>query len=120
MHLEALLGQVQGGGHTGQAGADNQSALVHGESFPVEGKGRDDPGNGTPSQILGLFGGLFRLLLVDPGALLPDVGELKQVWVQTGLLNGFLEKRLVGARGAGAYHDPVDLLLLDHLLDDLL
>ncbi len=34
-------------------------------------------GHGHAHQILGLLGGLFRLVHVNPGVLIPDVGHFK-------------------------------------------
>ncbi len=77
-------------------------------------------GHRHPHQVLGLFGGGFRVLGVDPGILVADVGHFKQVFVQPAGLQGFHEHRFVGLGAAGGHDHPVELVLLDFFLDFLL
>ena len=56
---------------------------------------------------------------MNPGALVPDVGHLEEVGVQSRLANGVAEDGLVGARRAGGDNDPVQSVLGDALLDQL-
>jgi hypothetical protein len=57
---------------------------------------------------------------VHPGALLADIGHLKEGAVQSRLLARGPEKRLVGARRTTSHHNPIQTLLGDGLLDPLL
>ncbi len=57
---------------------------------------------------------------MDPGALIPDIGHLEEVLVDTCISHRFLKQGLMGLRRAGANNDPVELVLLDCLGDSLL
>ena len=57
---------------------------------------------------------------VHPGALVADVGHLKQVGIETGLGQRVAEQRLVGSRGARGYHHPIQIMFGDLLLDPIL
>ena len=54
---------------------------------------------------------------VDPGAVLPDVGDLHQEGIKPGFLGGGAEGGLVHGRGTGGYHHPGESMFLDRLLD---
>ena len=95
--LALLIGHAQGGLHPGHAPAHHQGAFGDGQGHLVEGSGVAGLGHGHTHQVFGFLGGLFRFVHVDPGVLIADVGHLKEVLVQTGLADGFLEKRLVGS-----------------------
>ena len=47
--------------------------------------------------------------------MVPDIGHLKEVFVQTGIDQGFLEKLLMGPGRAGGHDNTVQVLLLDDL-----
>ena len=57
---------------------------------------------------------------VYPGALVADVRHFQQVGVQRGVAEGIAEDGLVGSRGAGGDHDPIETMLGDRLLELLL
>ena len=67
----------------------------------------------------GLFGA-FGLVLVNPGALLADVGDLHHIRVEAGRRRGLAEGGLVHAGRAGADHDAGQVMFLDRVLDDVL
>ena len=60
------------------------------------------------------------LVLVHPRALVADVGHGEEVLVQPALAQRLLEEDLVRARRAGGHDQPVEPVLLDHVLDVLL
>ncbi len=115
--FESLIRQGQGRGHAAQSSPDDQTVLVDGQGFSDKGLQESRPGDGHPHQFDRLFRGHVRLGGVDPGTLVPDVGQFEQVGIQSRLAQGFAEKGLVGPRGAGGDHHPVQPVLLDPLLD---
>jgi hypothetical protein len=54
---------------------------------------------------------------VHPAALISNVGHLKETLVETGFPQGLLKKRLMGAGAAGGYHDPVEVVFPDEVLN---
>ena len=46
---------------------------------------------------LGFSCSLIRLMTMDPGGLVPDIGHLEKILVQTGLADEFLEFALMGS-----------------------
>src|SRR5699024_868999 len=60
------------------------------------------------------------LILVDPGTLLADVGDLHHVGVEPGLFRGLAEGGLVHARRAGTHHDAGQAVFRDGFADLLL
>ena len=116
----ALVGQAQGGLHTGHAAADNQTGLGDRQIEFLQRRLQAHSGHGHADLVLGPMGGGFRLVLVNPGALIPDVGHLKEVLVEAGFLDGLLEGGFMGARRAGGHHHAVEVVLLDPFLDESL
>ncbi len=51
---------------------------------------------------------------MDPGALVPDVDHLKDIFIQTGRGQRFLKKRFVRFGGTCRDHHPVQILLTDY------
>ncbi len=113
----ALVGDAQGGGHPGHAPAHHEGRLVHRQVELLQGLEVARPGHGHPDDVFGLLGGRFLLLGVDPGAVLPDVGHVQVVLVETGLSEGVAEERLQGPRRAGRDDDPIEAVLLDGVGD---
>ena len=97
IHRISLPGQIQGGGHPGHPPAHHQGGGGYRQFLLVERSQEGAFGHRHPHQVLGLLRGHLRLLGMDPGVLITDVGHLKQILVQTGVNQGFLEQRLVGA-----------------------
>jgi len=54
---------------------------------------------------------------MDPGALLPDIGDFHHVRIQTRSLCSFAERGLMHARGAGAHHNSGQSFFLYGVLD---
>ena len=50
---------------------------------------------------------------MNPGIVIPDIGHFKQIFVQTGVDQGFLEQGFMGFGGTGRHHDPVQIFLFD-------
>ena len=57
---------------------------------------------------------------MSPGALIANIGHFKEPRVESGFPERFLKKWFVGPGRTGGHHHPVELMLLDHLLDPLL
>ena len=122
-HREALVGQGQGRGHPGHAAPHHQGPLLHRHGVGRQGAVARHLCHGHADQVLGLLRGPLRLVHVDPGVLVPDVGHLEEALVEPGLPHGLLEEGFVGPWGAGGHHHPVEPLLLyggGHLLDGVL
>ncbi len=74
-------------------------------------------GHGTGHEVLSLLQGSGWLMRVYPGILLADVGHLKEEGVQPRLSHAGAEGWFVQANRTRRYHDAVQLVLLDILLD---
>ncbi len=79
--LEARVGQVEGRLDAGHPAADHQHVLVDADLVGVERLHLAHLGHGHLDDVVGLLGGL-RVLVVDPGAVLADVGHLEEVGVE--------------------------------------
>jgi hypothetical protein len=44
---------------------------------------------------------------MHPGIMVADIGHLKKVFVQAGIIHSFLEQRLMGTGGTGRHDNPV-------------
>jgi hypothetical protein len=64
------------------------------------------------NEILTLYCGLMGVLLMAPGALIPDIGHLKQIFVQTGSPEHILEDGLMSGGAAGGHYHPVEAVFL--------
>ena len=109
-HRKALVGQAEGSGHAGNAPADNQSVLV---DFNRQIRYRFQqrrPGDSHSYQVFGLFGGHVLVRGMHPGALVADIGHVKQVSVHAGITDGFLKQRFVGPGCTGSHHNAVEFL----------
>ena len=120
VHLEALVGDAQRRGHARQPAADNQRRCRHRQLAGLQRLQMPRPGDGHGHQVHGLIGGRHGVVLVDPGALVADVGHRKEVLVEPALAQRLLEEDLVRPRRTGGHHQPVEPVLLDHVLDVLL
>ncbi|OPY06354.1 MAG: hypothetical protein A4E66_02235 [Syntrophus sp. PtaB.Bin001] len=54
---------------------------------------------------------------MDPGTLIPDVGQLEEIGIQPGLPQGLPEKGFVSLGSAGRHHDPVEPVFFNLFLD---
>ncbi len=118
--VKSLIGQLQGAGHARQSSPDDETLrndLCHGL---LQGSGEAGLGNRHLNQLLGLLRGLFRLIHMNPRALIPDIGHLEEIFIESYLSNSLLEQRFVGAGRAGGHHDAVQMVLLHRLFDLLL
>ncbi len=117
MDRKTLTGQGEGRVQPGRAPTDDQRGLLHRHARPVE---RLQPGrlrHRHPHQVLRLLGRPLPIVLVNPRALVADVGHLKEVRVEPRLPDGLLEERLVGERCTGRNDDPVQVQF-PHPLND--
>ncbi len=57
---------------------------------------------------------------MDPGVLVPDIRHFKKIFVKACIDQCLLEQGLVSLGRAGGNHNPVQVLLLDHLGNGLL
>ncbi len=108
---------MQGGGHSGNAAADDQDILVDGETVIFEWMGLGHRAHSHAHQILGFLRGLFRQMGMDPGRLIANIGNLDQVFVQSGLADGFLKLGLMGPGRTAADDHPVQSVVNDALLN---
>ena len=113
------FGQLEGRGQPGDAAADDEGGRVHVDEALLQRFVMRHAADGRPGQGGGLVGGGARVL-VDPAALLADVGHLQEVGVEPGRGEGAAEGRLVHPRAAGGHHHAVEALLPDVLGDHLL
>ena len=120
--LKSGLGDVERRLDARDAAADDERPLGHGAAARGQGRVQMYLGDGGPAEDDGLFRARF-LILVDPGALLADVGDLDHIGVETCFFAGLAERLLVhsgGARTDDYAGQPVFVdLLLDHLLAGL-
>ena len=60
----------------------------------------------------------FLLLIhMNPGALVTDIGHLKEIGIESHFTDRVSKKRLMGPRCAGGHHDTVQVEFLHPLLD---
>ena len=112
--FKSLIGQGQGRRDAGKPAADDQHGVIDGELTRLQGLQILGFGDGHADKILGLFRRRFGFVHMDPGVLVADVGHLKEITVQTGLLAVLLEKPFVGAGRAGGDDHAGQFVLLDH------
>jgi hypothetical protein len=91
------------------------AVFVHRHRDIIQGFQKAGLGYGHAEQVLTLLGGGRGLILMDPGALVADIGHLKEILVQTGVSEHILEGGLMSAGRAGRHHHPVEMVLFDHL-----
>ena len=118
-NLLSRIGQFQRRTHSGDAAADDHGGGAHRRGTAFQGFLELDPLNRRMDQGLGLFGGGHRIL-VDPAALLANVGHLQHVRVQPRPLDGAAEGALVHARAAGSDDQAGQPVLMDVLGNHLL
>ncbi len=114
--FKSLFCHAEGRFHSGNTSAHHKHRFFNGEFHLVQGLYIGCLGHGHANQILCLFRGLVRIIHVNPGVLIPDIGHFKQILVEARIPDGLLEKSFMGSGGAGGHHHPVDLLFNDDLL----
>ena len=119
IHLKACVGNVQSGLDTGNAAANDQCPFLYRTGACGQRCVQVHLGDGGTTQNNRLLGGFF-LVLMNPGALLTDVGNLHHIGVQTCLFTSFAEGIFVHTGGAGAYHHAGKTVLTDGILNQLL
>ena len=117
--LLAGVGKRQGRVDAGDAAAHHQDTGVDGNASFRERLLQRHSANGCAYQIHGLGRGR-GLVHVHPGILLPDVDHLKEELVESALGHRRAEGMLVQVRRAGGHHDPVQLVLPNVLLNQVL
>ena len=113
--VKALVRQGQGGVHPGDAASQHQGPGDHRKTLGPDGRQRCGPGNRHGHQVQGLGQGRLRLRLMDPGALLADIGKGQVARIQTGSGQNLPEDAFVGPGTAGGHHHPVEPVGLDSL-----
>ena len=113
--MKALIPQGQGGVHPGHAAPQHQGPGNHRKAVGLDGRQDRRPGDRHGDQVQGLGQSCVRLRLMDPGALLPDIGKGKVARVQAGGGQDLPEDPFVGPGTAGGHHHPVEPLGLDGL-----
>ena len=119
IYLKSGLSNVQGRLDAGDASANDQGPLGHGTLPGRQGCVQLDLGNGRPAQNHRLFRGLF-FALMNPGALLPDIGNFQHVRVQAGPADCLAKCGFMHPGGAGANHHTGKAVLPDGLHDQVL
>ena len=113
--LKTHVGDGEGRFHAGDPAADDQGGFGNRKGLLVQGFQPHHPGHHAPDQVLGFFQGLFRLVHMHPGVLVPDIGHLEEVGVEARLPDGLLEHGHVGPGAARSHHHPVEFLFLDEI-----
>ena len=120
VHFETLVGDAQRCRHPRQSAADDESRCRHRQLAGRKGLEMPRPGDGHRHQVHRLGRGRDRVVFVDPGTLVANVGHGEQVLIQAALTERLLEEDFVSPGRAGGHHQPVELVLPDHVLDVLL
>src|SRR5450756_78734 len=118
-HLVAAVGDVERRLDAGDAAADYEGALGDGDADALQRLVVLDLLDDGAGDVDGLFGGLAAVL-VDPAAVLADVGHLAHVLVEAGLVAGAAEGLFVHMWRAGGHDHAGEVVVLDGLLDELL
>ena len=93
--LEALVGNAQRRLHTGNPTAYHHHLLDHLQPDLMQGFDIGGFGHGHSDQVLGFGRCPFRIVHVNPGVLVTNVGHFEQVLVQTRIPDCLLEQRLM-------------------------
>ena len=116
-HVIAGVGNDEGRGHPAHSAAEHQRPLERLDGSPPDGRHARHPQDGHTNQFLRLAGCTSGLPVMDPGAVLADVGHLQQVGVQPGLAHRLLEQGFVGPVTAGRHHHTVEVMFSDLAVD---
>ena len=113
-------GDIERGLHPGHPAADDQHSLCQRQAKRLQFTVPDDSLHQRLDYLERLFGRQFRLLLVHPGALLADVGDLAAVGVQPDRGGCAPERLFVHGGGAGRDDHAVQIVFLDAISEQLL
>ncbi len=117
--LMAAVGNIEGRLDAGDTAADDEGPFGdrHGDrlELSVHLHPLDEHGDDFGRFDSGLF-----LILMDPGAVLADVGHLHQVGIEAGGFGGFAEGLFVHPGGAGGNDDAVEVMLADRFFQEVL
>ena len=119
VNLLAGVGQGQRGVDAGDAAADHEDVGMDGNFFHLQGLVVRHALDGGAGQGLGLGGGL-RAVGVHPRVVLADVDHVEEERIQPAGRDRVAEGAFVEQGRAGGDDDPVQVELLDVLLDELL
>jgi hypothetical protein len=117
--LEARVRDIECGLDAGYPCADHEAGRDDVHFLLLESLEQQGFGDGGLDQFLGLLR-RFGVVFVDPRALLAYVGHLEEVRVQPRFLECLAEGRLVHPGGARGNDHPVEPLILDVVLDQVL
>ncbi len=79
--FKPLIGQIEGCGQTGQTPADHQGLLDHIKGYFIQRFQKMGPGHGHPDQVFGFFRGQGRIILMNPGTLIANIGHLEEIFI---------------------------------------
>ena len=119
-HREPLVCKTQCGIHPGHPATDNQCSLNDRNLLFMQRMECGGTGHRHFHQMFGFSGGFFRDIGMDPGILIPDIGHLKEVFVNTAGFEGIHEYSLVGFGRARRNHDPIESVFLNERFHFLL
>ena len=119
VHLKACIRNIQCGLDSGNAAADDQRTLFHRTGSGLQGRIQHNLCNGSSAQDDGLFRSL-RFILMNPRALLSDVGNLYHIGIQASLFTGFAEGVFVHSGRTGTHHNTSKTKLTHLLLNQIL
>jgi hypothetical protein len=108
MHVKAGVGDRQGGRHSGDSAADHEARGDGGPLLAGHRARPQDAFDGSADHFRRLACGTGGIIGMNPGALLAQVDELDEGWVNAPFGGQSLEQRLVGPMAAGADHKPID------------
>ncbi len=114
-HREPLVCKTQCGIHPGHPATDDQRSLNDRNLLFMEGMEGGGTGHRHFHQMFGFYRGFFRIIGMDPGILISDIGHLKEVFVDPAGFEGVHEYSLVGFGRACRHHDPVESVFLDDI-----
>ena len=118
--LVSLPGQTSCRRHTRNAAADNHGGLIDIELRFLQGLRQGHFVNRHADEVPGLFGCQLRVVFVDPGILVADVGHFKKIFIQSRVYERFLKQRFMGFGCTGGNHDTIQILFFDNLGHDFL
>ncbi len=106
--VKALVRQGQRRAHAGHSAPQHQGPGRHRNALGLDGGEPRRPAHRHGDQVHGLGQGRLRVPLMDPGALLPDIGKGEVARVQARARQNLPEDPFVGPGTAGGHHHPVE------------
>ncbi len=111
--LESLVGETQGAGHPCHASAHHQRPLINRQLKFLQWLKPGGPGHSHPDGILCLLGGHLFFPGMDPGAVLPDIGHLKIIWIDSPFTKCISKQGFMGSGSAGRNDYTIQSFLLN-------